>query len=374
MNIIQKIFSDHFHTVASSGISIRDTVFENVDKMLHCGDYSQGYTLYFCEHCGTFKHVPFRCKSRFCTSCGTLYSIKRSTSMSFKLINTSHRHCVFTIPEQLRSFFLKDRSLLDCLFKSVADCIFYSFRKLNKTENFTPGFICVLHTFGRNLQWNPHIHVLISEGGSGNVSVWRSVKHFHYELLRNSFRSTLLRNMEKLIGSSFKSVKSFIYKNCPNGFYVYAKPSLCNCKHVIRYIGRYMGRPVIASSRIDNYDGNFVTFHYNRHEDNALITETIPATEFIKKLIIHIPEKHFKMIRYYGLYAKHHKHEDKFLMLVEKEKRHFLKSVNKWKMSLLRSFGVDPLLCKCGHLMTIFEICHKGSPLFEICRKLPNSS
>lgn len=161
MNIIQKIFSDHFHTVASSGISIRDTVFENVDKMLHCGDYSQGYTLYFCEHCGTFKHVPFRCKRRFCTSCGTLYSIKHSTSMSFKLINTSHRHCVFTIPEQLRSFFLKDRSLLDCLFKSVADCIFFTFRKLNKTENFTLGFICVLHTFGRNLQWNPHIHVLI---------------------------------------------------------------------------------------------------------------------------------------------------------------------------------------------------------------------
>ena len=58
------------------------------------------------------------------------------------------------------------------------------FKKLNKSENFTPGFICVLHTFGRSLQWNPHIHMLISEGASGNFSVCRVVKHFHYELLR----------------------------------------------------------------------------------------------------------------------------------------------------------------------------------------------
>ena len=105
MNVLQQIFKDHFHTLADSGISIRDTVFENVQKMLHCGDFNYGFALYGCKHCGAFKYVPFRCKSRFCTSCGNLYSIRRSTTMSFKLIRTSHRHCVFTIPEELRPFF-----------------------------------------------------------------------------------------------------------------------------------------------------------------------------------------------------------------------------------------------------------------------------
>lgn len=107
MTILQQIFNDHFNTVTSSGITIRDTVFENVNKMLHCGDYDYGYALYGCEHCGTFKAVPFRCKSRFCTTCGNLYSIKRSSSMSFKLLNCKHRHCVFTIPAELRPFFKK---------------------------------------------------------------------------------------------------------------------------------------------------------------------------------------------------------------------------------------------------------------------------
>ena len=73
----------------------------------------------------------------------------------------------------------------------------------------------------------------------------------------------------------------------------------------MKYIGRYLGRPVIALKQIDSYDGENVTFHYNRHEDNAYVKRTIPAIEFIKLLIQHIPEKHFKMIRYYGLYARH---------------------------------------------------------------------
>lgn len=374
MNILQQIFNDHFDTVANSGITIRDTVFENVNKMLHCGDSKYGFALYGCEHCGQLKFVPFRCKSRFCTSCGNLYSVKRSTAMSFKLIRTSHRHCVFTIPEQLRIFFRKDRSLLDCLFHAVSDCIFFMFKKINKSENFTPGFICVLHTFGRSLQWNPHIHVLLTEGGTGNKSIWRKVTYFDFQFLRKSFCKCLLNHLEKRIGKAFKKVKSFIYKHCLNGFYVYAKPTLTNNKEVIKYIGRYLGRPVIATSRIDNYDGNNVTFHYNRHEDNKLIIETVPATEFIKMLIVHIPDKHFKMIRYYGIYAKKHKNSDKLFLVIPKQKRRFLTSLNAWRTSLLLSFGYDPLKCKCGHLMTVLEICHKGTPLIEIYRKFFSSA
>ncbi len=46
----------------------------------------------------------------------------------------------FTIDENLREFFLKDRSLLDCLFHSVNSVITRMFFKMNKSKNFTPGF------------------------------------------------------------------------------------------------------------------------------------------------------------------------------------------------------------------------------------------
>lgn len=144
--------------------------------------------------------------------------------MSFKLINCVHRPCVFTIPEELRHFFLDDRSLLNCLFSAVNSVVSRMFFNMNKSESFTPGFICVLHTFGRSLQWNPHIHCLITEGGTGNNTPWRKITHFNYRLLRDSFCTALLNELEVKIGPSFKRTKALIYRDHKNGFYVYANP------------------------------------------------------------------------------------------------------------------------------------------------------
>ena len=330
---------------------------ENIDKMISCGDPTFGGAMYACSHCGKFKFVPFRCHSRFCPTCGNKYSMERSTSMSFKLVNVTHRHCVFTIDENLREFFLNDRSLLDCLFHSANSVISRMFHKMNKSRNFTPGFIMVLHTFGRDLKWNPHIHCLISEGGYSDDGFWRHVRHFNYTYLRNAFRTALLNEMESEIGTSFKQVKAKCYADHKQGFYVYAKPNLCDPKTVIKYIGRYLGRPVIATSRIDNYDGDTVTFHYNRHEDDKYIEETIPAIDFIKRLIRHIPEKHFKMIRYGGLYARHRDIDSKLYRTISKSKHHIYRSFNQWRNAILSSFGYDPLECPdCKHKMEFLEL------------------
>ena len=115
------------------------------------------------------------------------------------------------------------------------------------------GFIMVLHTFGRDLKWNPHIHCLISEGGYSDNGFWRNVNHFNYTFLRNSFRTALLNEMEHRIGHSFNKVKARCYREHKDGFYVYAKPNKCDPQTVINYIGRYLGRPATATSRIDQY-------------------------------------------------------------------------------------------------------------------------
>ena len=171
------------------------------------------------------------------------------------------------------------------------------------------------------LKWNPHIHCLISEGGYSDDGFWRNIKHFNYNFLRNAFRTALLNEMELKIGLSFKKVKSACYSEHEHGFYVYAKPNKCDPSTVIKYIGRYLGRPVIATSRIDSYDGDSVTFHYNRHEDNKYVVETIPAIDFIKRLICHIPEKNFKMIRYGGLYARHREEDKRLYRAVSMQKK-----------------------------------------------------
>ena len=197
MNILQKIFNDYYEEMLYT-LHPRKSVIENADKMLHCGDPSFGGAMYGCPHCGTLKFVPFRCHSRFCPTCGNKYSMERTTNMSFKLIHTTHRHCVFTIDQNLRGFFLQDRSLLNCLFHAVTSVISRIFYKQNKSKHFTPGLIMVLHTFGRDLKWNPHIHCLITEGGYSADGFWKASHPFNYTFLRNAFRTALLNEMDFL--------------------------------------------------------------------------------------------------------------------------------------------------------------------------------
>ena len=118
MNVLQEIFRDNYEIIQYT-LHPRDVVMESIDKMINCGDPSFGGAMYGCTHCGTLKFVPFRCHSKFCPSCGSKYCNDRATSMSFKLIQCHHRHCVFTIDEQLRQYFLDDRSLLNCLQMSI---------------------------------------------------------------------------------------------------------------------------------------------------------------------------------------------------------------------------------------------------------------
>jgi hypothetical protein len=251
------------------------------------------------------------------------------------------------------------------------------FHNLNKSRKFTPGFICVLHTFGRDLKWNPHIHCLITEGGFDDNLFWRKVVHFNYNLLRKSFQTALLNELHNTLGESFKTVKSSVYRTTKNGFYVYAKPNKCDPKHIMKYVGRYLGRPAIGSSRIDNYDGDFVTFHYNRHEDKQLVVEKIPVLEFIERLIQHIPEKHFKMIRYYGIYCRHRKSDKHIHRAIAKERHAMLRSFNRWQTSILSTFGYDPLECtKCGAKMIFKELYFnsKPVPLHELYEKVMSKS
>lgn len=131
--------------------------------------------------------------------------------MSAKLINCKHRHIVFTIPFELRFIFRKNRKLLNVLFKSASQTFLDWFYSLNKSQNFKPGIICALHTFGRDLKWNPHIHMLISEGASGNSIVWKEFHHFPYLMLRKKWQTTLLANLEKFLASLILNLSKILF-------------------------------------------------------------------------------------------------------------------------------------------------------------------
>lgn len=372
---IKQIFIDNWDNfiVRNPELNIRQVVFDEVEKIMNCGNPDYGYALYVCEHCKKFVKVPFRCKSRFCNTCGVKYAQDRAFSMTKKSIRCKHRHIVFTMSDKLWPYFLKYRNLLDGLFSSASSAILSWFYELNKSQNFTPGIMCTLHTFGRDLKWNPHIHMLCTEGAAGNTEVFRIVKHINFKALRFRWQKLLLDYLQNNLPANelpkFKQLKNQIYKEYNNGFYVYAKPdNISSINQTINYVVRYTGRPAMAQSRIIDYDGTYVTYYYERHEDGKRIEEKIHAYEFIKKLIMHIPDKNFKVVRYYGIYAKKHKHSDKIFKLLNKNQIEIRNQLRKWNLAIDLSFGYDPTICSCGGNLIFFELKIKDPEILKSTR------
>jgi hypothetical protein len=371
--IIRKIFSEHWEdfvrTVGKS--KIRPIVIREVERMLGCGDLRNGYVEYRCR-CGKKKHVGFTCKSRFCPSCGVAYTDRWVENMGEKMFNVSHRHVVFTIPEELRNVFLKDRKLLKVLSDTAAHVIRWTISQRKKRAKIEVAVIAVVHTFGRDLKWNPHVHCLVAEGYLENGRLWKKLDYIHYGQLRKSWQFSLLKALKNVLP---KGLINKLYKDKNQGFYVHAKTKMTNAKSASKYIGRYVGRPAIAESRIIAYDGKHVTFWYEKHENKERVEVTVPVYQFIALLIRHIAEKGFKLVRHYGLYARVKK------VTVKKAQIKTLGEVyeglkakrRSWRYRIMRSFGIDPLRCeKCGHQMEFYDIVYPkyGSLLNIIKRKM----
>lgn len=376
--IIKEIFKKEYEEFREENKHrIRKVCDTEARKLMRCKDTKYGHILYECPECGEQKRVGFTCKSRLCTSCGKIKTDEWQNEIKGTLYNVRHRHIVFTVPDGIRDIFRRDRKMLKTLMDEAAKLMLEYFGRQRKKSKWIPGIVCVLHTFGRDLKWNPHVHMIITEGAIVDSEEWKKLEYIKYEILRNSWKYKMSKIVMDKYGKdkNIRAIMNRVYKETEKGFYVYAKPNLMNPSQIARYIGRYVSRPVIAESRILKYEGNKVTYCYNRHEDNKYVEETITGKEFIGKLLMHVPDRQFKMIRYYGVYSRKNKRKNRKIM--EKAK----KILNKNKVAITfekrikKAFGVEIFKCQiCGAQMKFKDIWyHKcGSLLEKIYERMYN--
>lgn len=313
------IFSDNSNWeryIESEYYKVREVEMKEVNKMLGCGDSKNGYMVYRCPECSEYKTIAFRCKSRLCTSCGKRYADEWAIKLSLDLFDVRHRHMVFTIPELLRGKFEGDRNLFKVIMDSVNQTMKQLISQRRREMKITPGVICVLHPYGKDMKFNPHVHVLVTEGGLNGKNQWVDVNYFPYNKLRRIWQYHLLTNLKASIPNSYENSRLIdnLFKNYKDGFYIYAKNTIDKPKDICQYVGRYVRHPAIAESRILDYDGESVTFYYE-NENKSRVTIKLPVFEFIHRIVQHVPEPNFKMIRYYGLYARNKKKITKQLMI-----------------------------------------------------------
>ena len=298
-----------FHRAYEAGHVFRDVEIESVAKMLSCGTSKLGTIKYQCENknCSHTKNIYATCKSKLCSSCGFKATEQWISQQINILPDCKFRHITFTMPDVFWDIFKLNRWLLNALFSIAASTLLSH----AKDKGLTIGIFSALHTYGRKLNFNTHIHLSLAEFGidkDGNVKPFSFpfvtlVKQWRYgiiTLLRDNFSALILPPELALTGLHYDSWNNFLDVQYNRYWNVHIAKKTTKKEHTVKYLGRYLKKPPIGAARLAHYFGGDVTFEYLDHNTATHKTLQLEQTEMMLRLLSHVPEKHFKMIRYFG--------------------------------------------------------------------------
>jgi predicted Zn-ribbon and HTH transcriptional regulator len=313
---ILRIYSDEF--IGKNNLSVQQI--RTIKAIESCRTAKLGYHKLVCNKCG-YEQISYNsCRNRHCPKCQATKQIKWIDKLKAQVLPIRYFHIVFTLPEQLRPLaYINQNIIYSILFKSASQTL----KQVALNPKFLgamPAFISVLHTWGQNLSYHPHLHMIVSAGGLDPdgfewkhsakkffVPVKALSKVFRYKfinMLEDEYKKNTIKipDIKKEINyNNFKKIKSLLYTKMWN---VYSKKTFKGAGKVIEYLGRYTHRVAISNSRIIALNNGKVKFRYKDYRDNNKwkIIE-LSAFEFIRRFVQHILPNNFYKIRYFGLFA-----------------------------------------------------------------------
>ncbi len=275
-----------------------------VEKALRCGTPASGFVRYRCLVCEAFHTVCFTCKGRFCPACGKARAAQAATNAQGRLLNVRHRHLTFSVPAELRPLLFQDRSLLNTVARAAAQATLKAIGTRCRQHPPLPGVMATVHTFGRDLAFHVHVHVLCTEGGLRADGVWQPVKLFPAAQYRRLWQYYLLTGLRRKLKGNRGAQRRIgrLYRQYPTGFIVNVMSQYPSGRRAAAYCCRYTGRPPLSERRLTQYDGQQVTVTYQDYRDGQEKTLTLAAPQFLLRLLQHVWPRYQRDVHYYGLY------------------------------------------------------------------------
>ena len=234
-------------------------------------------------------------------------------------------HVVFTLPAPIEAIaFYNKEAVYEILFRAAAQTLLTIARD-PKRLGVEIGFFAVLHSWGQNLHFHPHLHCVVPGGGlSSDQERWVACRrHFllPVQVLSSFFRRVFLQALEKAYADGqlqffgdlepLRDPQSFTRFLAPlkkSKWVVYAKAPFGGPQHVLQYLGRYTHRVAISNKRLQALKDGQVSFEWKDYRDSQrLKIMTVPADEFIRRFLLHALPSGFQRIRYYGFLANCHR-------------------------------------------------------------------
>jgi hypothetical protein len=239
------------------------------------------------------------------------------------LLDVGYWHVVFTVPHELGCVFWRNqRECYNLLFRCAWETV-DAFARDARWMGARTGATAVLHTWGRRLQYHPHVHMVVPSGGLTERGTWRRCGRDFFAPVRamsKVFRAKLLEGVRRLVPSldlggsaSYLAVggalSSLVDRLFSKPWVVYCKRPFRDAGCVLSYLGRYTHRVAISNNRIRSLEGGVVTFDYRDTKDGRVRECRLSAVEFIRRLLMHALPKGFCKIRHYGILASRGKRE-----------------------------------------------------------------
>ena len=336
-----------------------------LQRLKLCRTASLGYHVYRCsnEECGHIKYQYHSCRDRHCPNCGSIKKDEWIEARSRELLPVKYYHVVFTLPHELNPLIMGHRKVLFKLLFDASAQTLLRFAKDPKYLGATPGIISVLHTWGQQLSFHPHVHSIVSAGGITDDNNWKDARKNIYRFLfpvkamSVVYKTKFLQPLKQMVDNGEvtlpdnqdqKQLLNLLYQK---DWVVYAKAPFAGPQTLIEYLGRYTHKVAISNHRINSINDHedTVSFAYKDYADGGKQKEMIlDCAEFIRRFSQHILPQRFTKIRTYGYLSNRNRHR-RINEVLTKMKLPLHKGLVKTPVELrmMEQYGIDLKECPC---------------------------
>jgi hypothetical protein len=335
------------------------------------------------SHCLFTRNAYNSCRNRHCPKCQGLARVQWHENRQAELLPVEYFHVVFTLPEQVTELaFYNQEVMYSILFRAASETLL--------TIGADPqhlgahlGFFAILHTWGQNLHFHPHLHVVVPGGGlspdSKRFILCRGRRFFlPVKVLSSLFRRIFLEALEDAFYQKRLQFHGptahlrdaglfhdYLYAMGNRDWVVYAKPPFGGPEHVLKYLARYTHRVAISNQRLLALKDGEVSFqskdYHESDKQQQSKTLTISADEFIRRFLLHTLPRGFQRIRYFGFLANRFRKEKLALcrQLLRGTRSDLLPSAEACQE--LRKELAEPFVPRCpkcgiGHMLRILVL------------------
>ena len=365
-DIFNRFYPTYIEQYSPSAIQVK-----TAHNIINCKTGAYGSNISICEDCGKIHIHHNSCRNRCCPMCQAIPKELWMDARREDVLDAPYFHLVFTVPDILNPVIFSNQKLLYDALYHAASATISELAADTKYLGAKVGYICILHTWGSEMNFHPHIHTILLGGGLTVKNQWKDNGNDFFlpiRVISKVFRGKYLDELkllwkeEKLqfYGSSENYRNHYVFQELLDTCYTmewipYCKKTFNGAQSVINYLGKYTHRIAISNYRIISMDEQTVTFSVkDYHNEGRWKNLTLSGIEFIRRFLMHVPPKRFVRIRHYGLLCSRTKNQKLILCRNLLGCQKYLSKLREMEMPeiLEHLYGIKACICKTcgGHL------------------------